>query len=805
MNCCGMDIGKEQQNGPPSFRDPVCGMSVDPVTAAGTAVRKGQIFYFCSNICEQRFRSDPEQYLGGVPAVNLPPPVARRESGTEPTYVCPMDPEVIEKAPGACPKCGMALELRFPGNASGIDDEYREMTRRLLGSLIFTVPLLVIAMGHMVGSLEHFFPPWSTTWGEVLLATPVVVWGGWPFWKRAWASFQNRNANMFTLIALGVGVSYLYSLVIVVLPSLIADTHNSSRPRDVYLEPAAFITVLVLLGQVMELRARRRTGSAIRGLMDLSPKMARMVRQDGSEIDVPLEQVRTGDVLRIRPGDRVPADGVVLDGQSSVDESMITGESLPVMKIPGSHLVGATINATGALMMRAERVGSETLLAQIVRRVGEAQRSHAPIQRVADTVAAWFVPLVVVVAVITAIAWGVLGPSPRYVYALVNAVAVLIIACPCALGLATPMAIMVGAGRGALAGVLIKSAEMLEVLEKVDVLVIDKTGTLTQGRPELVSIVPCMDDVILGGIANPKHSDKKPPAAIVQLELLRLAASLERNSEHPLAAAITAAAKAKQLALRFSSGFRSIPGKGIVGEVNDLAVAIGNERLLQELGVTLPDDLVRRAHSLRQDGQTVVYAAVGGRPAGLLGIADPIKPSAPQAIQMLHEEGVRILMLSGDNSSTAETVARKLGLDEFVAEVLPEKKADIVKRLQAEGHVVAMAGDGVNDAPALAEAHVGIAMGTGADITIESAGVTLVKGDLRGIVRARRLSRATMRTIRQNLFWAFAYNAAGIPIAAGALYPFFGVVFSPVIAAAAMSFSSLSVIANSLRLRAVRL
>ncbi len=799
-----MEMVRKEGNQNESFRDPVCGMAVDPAAAAGLATSNGQSVYFCSSNCEQKFRIDPQRYLGGH-TVTAPLPTAIRENKLESTYICPMDPDVVQATPGACPKCGMALERRLPGNATEVDGEYKEMTGRLLGSLIFALPLLVIAMGHMVGTLERFFPPWSTTWGEVFLATPVVAWGGWPFWKRAWASFQNRSANMFTLIALGVGVSYLYSLVIVVLPSLIPDTYNSGRTDDLYLEPAAFITMLVLLGQVLELRARRRTGSALRGLMDLSPKVARLVHEDGREIDVPLGAVRKDDVLRIRPGERVPADGVVLEGRSSVDESMITGESVPVIKIPGSRLVGATINATGVLVMRAQRVGSETLLSQIVRRVGEAQRSRAPIQRVADRVAAWFVPLVVVVAVVAAITWGLLGPSPRYVYALVNAVAVLIIACPCALGLATPMAIMVGTGRGALAGVLIKNAEVLEVLEKVDVLVIDKTGTLTEGKPELVSVVPCIDDVILQGVADLKRTDKKPPAAIVQLELLRLAASLERNSEHPLAAAITAAAKAKQLALRFSSQFRSIPGKGVIGEVNELAVAIGNERLLEELQVKLPDDLVRRADNLRQDGQTVVYVAVGGRPAGLFGIADPIKSSAPEAIQMLHAEGVRILMLTGDNKSTAETVAHKLGLDEFIAEVLPERKADVVKRLQAQGHVVAMAGDGVNDAPALAEAHVGIAMGTGADITIESGGVTLVKGDLRGIVRARRLSRATMRTIRENLFWAFAYNAAGIPVAAGVLYPFFGVVFSPIIAAAAMSLSSLSVIANSLRLRAVRL
>lgn len=800
-----MDIGETKTDRTAGPRDPVCGMTVEPGSAHGSAARNGQVFYFCSRSCEERFRTNPERYLMAEPGIPLSTPAT--EAGVRPgaSYVCPMDLDVVQKTPGACPKCGMTLELQAPGIALEGESDDEGMTSRLLGSLVFVLPLLIVAMGHMIGAVDRVLPRWSTTWGELILATPVVAWGGWPFWKRAWVSFRNRYANMFTLIALGVGVAYFYSLLILVSPSLLENTHGSGRAGDIYLEPAAFITVLVLLGQVMELRARRRTSSAIRGLMDLSPKMARLVHEDGGEIDVPLGAVRVGDRLRVRPGERVPADGVVLEGQSSVDESMITGESRPVVKIQGSHLVGATINATGTLTMRADRVGSETLLAQIVRRVGEAQRSRAPIQRVADSVAAWFVPLVIVVAVVTAIAWGIFGPSPKYVYALVNAVAVLIIACPCALGLATPMAIMVATGRGALAGVLIKNAEVLEILEKVNVLVIDKTGTLTEGKPELVSIIPCMDDPILGKVANLRHSDKKTPAAIVQLELLRLAASLERNSEHPLAAAITAAAKAKQLALRFSSNFESIPGKGVVGEVNDLPMAIGNERLLQELGVELSHELLHRAGNLRHDGQTVVYAALGGKPAGLFGIMDPIKPSAPEAIQMLHKEGVRILMLTGDNKSTADTVAHKLGLDEYVAEVLPEKKADVVKRLQAQGYIVAMAGDGINDAPALAQAHVGIAMGTGADITIESGSVTLVKGDLRGIVRARRLSRASMRTIRQNLFWAFAYNAAGIPIAAGALYPFFGVVFSPVIAAAAMSFSSLSVIANSLRLRAVRL
>jgi Cu+-exporting ATPase len=681
------------------------------------------------------------------------------------------------------------------------------MVRRLWGSIVFTAPLFAVAMSPMMPSLARYLPYWMTTRGELVLASPVVLWGAWPFWKRFWVSLQNRSANMFTLIGLGVGVSYVYSVVVVISPRIFpAGFRHSGSLTNLYFEPAASITVLVLLGQVLELRARRRTSSALRGLLDLSPKIARIIREDESEIDVPLECVKAGDILRVRPGERVPVDGVVLEGRSSVDESMMTGESLPVQKAPGSGVVGATMNGNGSLLMRAERVGDETLLARIVQMVGEAQRSHAPIQRVADKVASWFVPAVVCVAIATAIAWGLVGPPPRSVYALVNAVAVLIIACPCALGLATPMAIMVGTGRGALVGVLIKNAQVLETLEKVDMLVVDKTGTLTQGKPELVSLLLCLEDLaLLSTVAGLKRTSEQPPAAIVQVELLRLVASLERASEHPLATAIVAAAKGKQLALRFVSDFESLPGKGVQGRVNGWSVAAGNESLLKVLHVEPSADLLRRAHELRRDGETVIYVVLDGKIAGLLGIADPIKPSTPEAIQMLRKEGLRVLMLTGDSWGTAETVARKLGLEEYEAEVLPEKKSDVVKRLQAQGHIVAMAGDGINDAPALAQAHVGIAMGGGADVTVESAGVTLVKGDLRAIVRARRLSRATMRTIRQNLFWAFAYNSAGVPIAAGVLYPVFGVLLSPVIAAAAMSFSSLSVIANSLRLRRVRL
>jgi Cu+-exporting ATPase len=796
-----------QGNRAGSTQDPVCGMTVDPLRAAGKADFNGQAFYFCSEGCEHRFKADPKRYLSSVNAPSSIPVAKKGATGPRETYFCPMDSDVEQEGPGVCPKCGMALEPRAAVISEADDPVYREMVRHFWGSLVFAVPLVAVAMGPMLPLLTHVFPHWLITWGELALASPVVAWGGWPVWKRFWASLRNRSANMFTLIGLGVSVSYLYSVIVVMAPGIFpAGFRHSGSVMNVYFEPAAFITVLVLLGQVLELRARSRTSSAIRGLLDLSPKMARRVREDGLEIDIPLELVQVGDTLRVRPGEKVPVDGVVVEGRSAVDESMITGESTPVGKRVGDRIVGATINGTGTLLMRAGRVGSDTLLARIVQMVGEAQRSHAPIQRIADKVASWFVPAVVGVATITAIAWGTVGPQPRYVYALVNAVAVLIIACPCALGLATPMAIMVGTGRGAIVGVLIKNAEALEILEKVDTLVVDKTGTLTQGRPELVSVVPCWEDLgLLCAVASLERITERPPESIVQVELLRLVASLERGSEHPLAAALVEAAKAKQLALKFGSDFQSFPGKGVTGRVNGWAVAVGNERLLESLDVHPSDRLLREASELRRDGQTVVFVALDGKPAGLLGIMDPVKASTPEAIHMLHREGVRVLMLTGDNHGTAETVARKLGLDEYAAEMLPEKKSEVVKRLQGQGHIVAMAGDGINDAPALAQAHVGIAMGTGADITIQSGSVTLVKGDLRAIVRARRLSHATMRTIRQNLFWAFVYNAAGVPIAAGALYPVFGLLLSPVIAAAAMSFSSVSVIANSLRLRHARL
>lgn len=825
-------------------RDPVCGMTIDAAKAAGTVQHEGKSLYFCCEICEQKFKANPERYFASMAASSRASRVNTRSLSPSQTYTCPMDPDVEQTEPGICSKCGMTLELKVtvadatrveytcpihPEIAHGErgscsvcgmvlephtiaiprpeDSEYQEMVQRLWGGSIFTLPLFALAMGHMIGPLARLIPEWLPRWGELALASPVVSWGAWPFWKRFWVSLKNGSANMFTLIGLGVGVSYSYSVLAVVGASISPRGYPYSHSlMNVYFEPAAFIVLLVLLGQVLELRARRRTNRAVRALLDLSPRTARLVREHGDEIDVPLEFVRLGDTLRIRPGERVPADGVVLEGRSAVDESMMSGESVPVQKEPGSLVVAGTLNGTGSLLMRAEHVGGETLLARIVRMVGEAQRSRASVQRIADRVAAWFVPAVVGVAIATAFVWGLVGPQPRYAYALLNAVAVLIIACPCALGLATPMAIMAGTGRGAQAGVLIKDAQALETLEKVDTLVVDKTGTLTQGKPELVSLLPCTDDpALLTAVANLDHTSDSPPLAIIQVELLRLVASLERASEHPLALAIVGAAKSKQLALKFVTDFESFPGKGVTGRVDRWSMAVGNERLLDLLGVLHPAHLLARAIELRHDGQTVIYIVLDGRVVGLLGVADPVKPSTPQAIQMLRKEGVRVLMLTGDDSGTAETVARKLGLHEYEAEVLPEKKSQVVKRLQAQGHIVAVAGDGINDAPALAQADVGIAMGAGSDVTIESGGVTLIEGDLRAIVRARRLSRATMRVIRQNLFWAFAYNAAGILVAAGVLYPVFGLLLSPVIAAAAMSFSSLSVVTNSLRLRGIRL
>ncbi len=815
-------------------RDPVCGMMVDPAQAAGQAEYNGKTYYFCNPKCEQRFRAEPEKFLAPSVAPAVPVAVGHRPSASDgqQTYICPMDPEVRQQGPGACPKCGMALEpetIAAPASrtewvcpmhpeivrdqpgacpicgmaleprtvtaAEADNPELRDMTRRFWASVALTVPLLVIAMGHMVPALAQVFPRWLLTWGEMALATPVVLWAGWPFFQRAWTSLKNRHANMFTLIAIGVGVAYGYSVVATLAPGIFPEAFREHGIVSVYFEAAAAITALVLLGQVLELRARSRTSQAIRALLDLAPKMARRILPDGREADIPIDQVQPGDQLRVRPGEKIPVDGVLLEGASAIDESMLTGESLPVEKAAGARVIGATVNGQGSFIMRAERVGAEMLLAQIVRMVAEAQRSRAPIQRIADRVAAYFVPAVVSVAAIAFIAWAVLGPQPRLAYALLNAVAVLIIACPCALGLATPIAIMVSTGRGAHAGVLIKNAEALEILEKVDTLVVDKTGTLTEGKPKLVSTIAAngLDDS----------------------ELLRLVASLERGSEHPLASAAVKAAEEKQLKLSNAEGFKSLTGKGVVGRVEGREVAVGNERLLDDIRTAsgppsspeVPNrtDFLSRADQLRREGQTVIFVAIEGRLAGLLGIADPIKASTPEAIRALHEEGVRIVMLTGDSRPTAEAVAGKLGLDEFEAEVLPERKLEIVKRLQEEGHRVAMAGDGVNDAPALAQADVGIAMGTGTDVAMEAGGITLVKGDLRGIARARRLSRATMRVIRQNLFFAFVYNSIGVPIAAGVLYPFFGVLLSPIIAAAAMSFSSVSVITNSLRLRNARL
>jgi Cu+-exporting ATPase len=680
----------------------------------------------------------------------------------------------------------MALEPRTVTAKEEENPELREMTRRFWISLALTAPLLALAMRDMLPGMpmRSVLPSGWLSWIELVLATPVVLWGGWPFFQRGWTSIVNRSTNMFTLIAMGTGVAYLYSMMATAFPQVFpAAIREMGGKPPVYFEAAAAITTLVLLGQVLELRARSRTGAAIRALLDLSPKMARVLH-NGKEEDVPLDQVKPGDRLRVRPGEKIPVDGTVLEGSSAVDEAMITGESIPVGKEPGSRLIGATVNGTGSLVMRAERVGSETLLAQIVQMVSQAQRSRAPIQRLADRVAAWFVPAVIAIAVITFLAWSFFGPEPRLAHALVNAVAVLIIACPCALGLATPIAIMVGTGRGAHAGVLIKNAEALEILEKVDTLVVDKTGTLTEGKPRVVSV-----------LAAPGQSDD---------ELLRLVASVEQGSEHPLGAAVLNAAKERGLALAAVQSFQSRTGRGVIGQVDGRKIFVGNDGLFRENGISSAD-LAQKAEELRRDGQTVIFVALDGKPAGLIGIADPIKPSALQAVRDLKAEGLRLMMLTGDSRATAQAVAKAVGIEEFEAEVLPEKKAEVVRRLQAEGRIVAMAGDGINDAPALAQANVGIAMGTGTDVAMESGGVTLVKGDLTGIVRARKLSRATMRNIRQNLFFAFLYNSLGVPVAAGVLYPFFGLLLSPILAAAAMSLSSVSVITNSLRLRKVEL
>jgi Cu+-exporting ATPase len=812
-------------------RDPVCGMNVNPATAKFATEREGKKYYFCCRGCLEKFEADPAKYLhqpdSGLVTLGAPPlKKAVAEAGSlrpeesRSSYVCPMCSEVHESKPGACPSCGMALEPQIPVASTRIEytcpmhpeivrtqpgacpicgmaleprtvsaqvgnPELRNMTLRFWIGAMLTMPLLAIAMGSMIWPHEFMsvLEGPRLPWLELVLATPVVLWCGLPFFQRFWTSLVNRSPNMFTLIGLGTGVAYLYSVVATLAPGFFPESlRRMGGYPDVYFEAAAAITTLVLLGQVMELRARSRTSAAIRSLLDLSPKTARLLVEDGMEKDIHLAEVKPGDKLRVRPGEKVPVDGIVLEGRSSVDESMITGESIPVEKNPGGKVIGATINSTGSFVMKAERVGSETLLARIVQMVGEAQRSRAPIQRLADRVAAWFVPAVVAVAVVTFIVWFFVGPQPRLANALVNAVAVLIIACPCALGLATPMAIMVGTGRGAHVGVLIKNAEALETMEKVDTLVIDKTGTLTEGRPKLV------------GVSSPDHDPSH--------DLLRLAASLERASEHPLAAAVVAAATEKGLALSEPKDFSSIPGKGVRGIVEGHQVTIGNHALMHEIGAIKNGDTFA---TLTVSGGIALLVALDGRLAGTLTVTDPIKPGAVNAVADLRKNRLKVVMLTGDRRQTAQEIAQVLAIDEFEAEVLPERKTEVVKKLQEQGRVVAMAGDGINDAPALAQADVGIAMGTGTDVAMESGGITLVKGDLTGILRAHKLSQATMRNIRQNLFFAFIYNAIGVPIAAGVLYPFFGILLSPILAAAAMSFSSVSVITNALRLRNVKL
>jgi Cu+-exporting ATPase len=792
--------------------DPVCGMTIAPEDAVGHIDYKGNVYHFCSQSCIDKFRASPETYLSPRAAE----PDSHSHADTR-EYTCPMDPEVRQIGPGACPKCGMALE---PVSAAALtktewtcpmhpdvvrdepgscpicgmaleprvvtleerNPELDDMTRRFRWSLVLTAPILAFMVSEFLPGqpLQHALPPAAMTWSQFLLATPVVLWGGWPFFVRGWTSVVSRHLNMFTLIALGVGAAYAFSVVATLAPGLFPASFRTHGDQiGVYFEPAAVIVVLVLLGQVLELRARSRTSSAIRKLLGLTPTTARRIDVSGVEQDVPLEHVQVGDRLRVRPGERVPVDGVVVEGTTTVDESMVTGEPIPVEKAAASRVTGGTVNGTGTVVMEAQRVGSDTLLAQIVRLVGEAQRSRAPIQRLADTVSGWFVPIVILVAIITFGVWAVWGPEPRLAHALVNAVAVLIIACPCALGLATPMSIMVGTGRGAELGVLLRNAEALEVMERVDTVVVDKTGTLTEGKPALTTVVPA--------------------ASIDEPALLRLVASLEKVSEHPLAEAIVRGAEERSVPIGRVTEFRSVTGKGVVGTVDGRTVAIGNTAMLAEMGATVTS--TEHADALRRNGETVMFVAVDGAYAGLVGVADPIKATTVEAIKALHDEGLRLVMLTGDSRVTAQAVASSVGIDTVEAEVLPEQKAAVVKRLQAEGRRVAMAGDGINDAPALAQAEVGIAMGTGTDVAMESAGVTLVQGDLRGLVRARRLSRATMRNIRQNLFFAFIYNVLGVPVAAGVLYPSFGLLLSPIIASAAMTFSSVSVIGNALRLR----
>lgn len=811
-------------------KDPVCGMTVKE-DSKHKSEYEGKTYYFCSAGCQEKFEGNPEQYVeegeeegsghshsdgpSGEHASREPPsgkgkkytcpmhpeivqdkpgtcskcgmaldPVFAMPEGPKTEYTCPMHPEVVQDTPGNCPICGMALEPRTVSTEEEENPELADMSRRFRVSLILSVPLLIVAMSDIIPGLHSWLQSLISARAlvlvEFLLATPVVLWGGWPFFVRGWYSLVNRSPNMFTLIGLGTGVAYGYSLIAALLPGIFpAAFRNEAGQVSVYFDAAAMIVTLVLLGQVLELRARSRTGAAIKALLGLAPKTARRVNSDGSDEDIPIDQVQIGDKLRIRPGERVPVDGDVYEGGSSVDESMITGEAIPVEKGKGDKVIGATVNGTGSLVITARRVGSDTVLAQIVRMVSEAQRSRAPIQKLADVAASYFVPTVVAAAVITFIVWALVGPSPRLAHALVNAVAVLIIACPCALGLATPMSIMVASGKGATIGVLFKNAEAIEVLRKVDTLVVDKTGTLTVGKPKLTAVY---------GLQSGEE------------EVLKYASSLERGSEHPLAEAIVAGAKEKGIDPVEVEEFESITGQGVTGKVNGQEAALGNKALMDSMNVDI-SEFAGKAEELRQEAQTAMFLAVAGKVAGLLGVSDPIKETTPEAIEKLHSQGISVVMLTGDSEATAKTVAGKLGIDEVVAEVLPDQKAAVVKRLQDEGKYVAMAGDGINDAPALAQAHVGIAMGTGTDVAMESAGVTLVKGDLLGIVRARRLSQLTIGNIKQNLFLAFVYNSLGVPIAAGVLYPVFGLLLSPIIAAAAMSFSSVSVVSNALRLR----
>jgi Cu+-exporting ATPase len=750
-------------------RDVVCGMQVDPATAKWTSEYGGHTYYFCGKGCKAKFDADPQRFLLPLePRTIQPRTLEPPAEGTK--WTCPMHPEIVRDGPGSCPICGMALEPLTVTAEAPENEELRDMTRRFWVSAILAAAILVVAMGGF-----------ELQWLELALATPVVLWGGWPFFVRGWQSVVNRSLNMFTLIALGVGVAYVFSVVATLLPGVFPPTFRDETGRvGVYFEAAAVIVTLVLLGQVMELRARSRTGAAIRALLGLAPKMARRVRSDGGEEDIPLAHVHPGDRLRVRPGEKVPVDGVVLEGRSALDESMISGESIPVEKGPNDKVIGATVNVTGSFIMRAERVGGETVLAQIVSMVAQAQRSRAPIQKLADVVSGYFVPTVVAAAIVTALVWATIGPAPRMAHSIVNAVAVLIIACPCALGLATPMSIMVAMGKGATSGVLFKNAEAIEVMRTIDTLVVDKTGTLTVGRPKVMAV--------------------KAAVGWDEQAVLRLAAALEQGSEHPLAAAIVGGAAERGVQLGKAESFVSTTGKGVTGIVDGKRITLGNAALLQQEGIAA-DGFAHEAEELRGYGQTVMFVAADGVVIGMIGVADPIKETTAEAVAQLHGEGVRILMLTGDNRTTAAAVARRLKIDDVIPEVLPNQKVEVVKRLQSEGHIVGMAGDGINDAPALAQAEVGIAMGTGTDVAMESAGITLVKGDLRGIARARRLSRATMANIRQNLFFAFIYNSIGVPIAAGVLYPFFGLLLSPMIAAAAMSFSSVSVIANALRLR----